>query len=82
MIKRHMRPDENINSYYVTFGQTHIHKVKGRIFDKDCVAVIRSQSEASARRRAFQLFGRQWCRMFDNLLDVGLGYYKRGLIDA
>ena len=38
---------------YVTFGQTHVHSVNGKIFDKDCVAVIKANSKSEGRDLAF-----------------------------
>ncbi len=34
---------------YVTFGQTHAHSVNGKTFDKDCVAVIKTEKAWEGR---------------------------------
>jgi hypothetical protein len=42
---------------YVTFGQIHVHSVNGKTFDKDCVAVIESETWKEGRDKAFEYFG-------------------------
>lgn len=67
---------------YVTFGQTHIHRIGGNTFDKDCVAVmdnvgVDSFSAISA------VFGTKWSREFNELEwdeKTQLSYYPRGYI--
>ena len=65
---------------YVTFGQHHTHRVNGKTFDCDCVAVVDGD-----RAKVFEIFGRAFCfeypedRFDHNCLDR---YYPRGLIDV
>ena len=70
---------------YVTFGQDHIHRVNGKIFDKDCVAVITHNKVNEGREKAFELFGPKFCFEYSeehfNFDDVDM-YYPRGLIDV
>ena len=49
---------------YITFGQSHVHSVKGKTFDKDCVACITHDEKVNGRDIAFQLFGKEWSRSF------------------
>lgn len=42
---------------YVTFGQVHIHRVNGKVFDKDCVAVVEGEDYAEARQKVLNYFG-------------------------
>lgn len=37
---------------FVTFGQTHVHSINGKTFDKDCVAVVNG-----GRKEVCKLFG-------------------------
>jgi hypothetical protein len=46
---------------YITFGQDHIHRVKGKILDKDTVAVLEARDYEAGRKRAFELFERRFC---------------------
>jgi hypothetical protein len=41
---------------YVTFGHSHMHRINGNIFDKDCVAVV-----SGDRKKVFELFGDKFC---------------------
>lgn len=69
---------------YVTFGQVHIHSVNGKTFDKDCVAVIESESAARGRKLAFQYFDRKFCFEYpeDHFDMDDMKYYPRGFINV
>lgn len=41
---------------FVTFGQTHVHSINGKTFDKDCVAVV-----SGDRDKVFEIFGTKFC---------------------
>lgn len=71
-----------MTSYYVTFGQAHRHQVGGKIFDADCVCRIVADDYFKARQKAFEMFGKKWCWIYQDFLDVGIDRYPRGLIDA
>jgi len=45
---------------YVTFGQVHRHEIGDKVFDKDCVAVIKSESREDGREKTLALFGRKF----------------------
>lgn len=66
---------------YVTFGQVHAHRINGKTFDKDCVAVIESDTAAEGRSKAFELFGRKFCFEYFNELPE-MKYFPRGLIEV
>jgi len=68
---------------YVTFGQVHTHRVNGKTFDCDCVAVIECEDAKSGRERAFELFGPKFfTTYFDDQWNGELDYFPRGLIDV
>ena len=46
---------------FVTFGQSHIHRVADKIFDKDCIAVVAHQNKEDGRAKVFELFGDKFC---------------------
>lgn len=46
-----------MKNHYVTFGQTHTHRVNGKTFDCDTVAVYQAENAQEGRKRAFELFG-------------------------
>ena len=65
---------------YVTFGQSHRHEINGKVFDKDCVAVIESDSALAGRGKAFELFGQKFCFEYpEDRFDPGImRYFPRG----
>ena len=64
---------------YVTFGQEHLHRIGGKIFDRDCVAVVEGD-----RERVFELFGPKFCFEYqENTWDEGkMKYFPRGYIEV
>ena len=68
---------------YVTFGQSHVHKIDSRTLDKDCVAVIHAESKEDGRKKAFELFNGKFCfEYFEDEFDkASLKYYPKGLIE-
>jgi len=69
---------EGKGMYYVTFGQIHVHRVNGRTFDCDTVAVIDAVNLNAAREDAFRLFGDRWHQCEERMPDMS--YYPRGLV--
>lgn len=65
---------------YITFGQVHVHSVNGKTFNKDCVAVLEAPTMKEGRQLAFDIFDDKFHGHHDNLEDVKLEYYPRGLI--
>ena len=68
---------------YVTFGQDHTHRVNGKTFDCDCVAVI-NHADDNGRELAFEIFGRQFCFEYseERFNHSSMHYYPRGLIEV
>lgn len=64
---------------YVTFGQDHWHKVNGKIFNCDCVAVVNGD-----REKVFELFGPAFSFEFrEGIWDDGLMHlYPQGYIEV
>lgn len=69
---------------YVTFGQDHVHSVDGKTLDKNCVAVINSNSAEEGRNIAFELFGPKFSFEYpEDYFDFdSMHYYPRGLIEV
>ena len=69
---------------YVTFGFDHTHAVNGKTFDKDCVAVIESESAEAGREKAFEYFGAKFCFEYpeDRFDMASMHWYPRGFIDV
>lgn len=66
---------------YITFGQVHAHRVNGKTFDKDCVALIEADDEMQGREIAFSLFGDKFCFSYFNKLPP-MEYFPRGVISV
>lgn len=60
---------------WFTFGQCHVHKLAGIVFDKDLVVKITSPDP---RAMMFSLFGRKWAMQYDEEPD--LSHFPRGVI--
>lgn len=45
---------------YISFGQAHTHRVLGKTFDCDCLAIVQGVDRDDCRARAFKIFGDQW----------------------
>jgi len=69
---------------YVTFGQDHIHTVNGKIFDRNCVAVINCHNSVNGRALAFEFFGDKFCFEYpESKFDFdSMKYFPRGFIEV
>jgi hypothetical protein len=69
---------------YVTFGKAHRHEVNGKVFDRNCVAVIHSESSEAGRAKAFELFDDKFCFEYseDRWDKSKMGYFPRGYIEV
>lgn len=66
---------------YITFGQSHTHRVNGKTLDCDCVAAIESASHDEGRTKAFEYFGDKFCfSYFEKAPDMR--YFPRGVIEV
>lgn len=64
---------------YVTFGQDHIHRVNGKIFDRNCVAIVNGD-----RAKVFEIFGSEFCFEYpeDSWNEDHLKYFPRGYVEV
>lgn len=70
-----------MKKFYFTFGQGHAHAYGGYTFDKDCVVEIEAINSREARKQMFDAFDDKWAFQYDNLKDLSLGYFPRGVVD-
>lgn len=73
-----------MNSYLVTFGQIHLHRVNGKIFDKDTVGRLKADSHEEARERVFEIFGDSFFTTCDEKTFDESGqikYFPKGKVD-
>lgn len=64
---------------FVTFGQDHIHRINGKVFDHNCVAIVNGN-----RDDVFKIFGSKFCFEYseDFWDDKTMKYYPRGYLEV
>jgi len=64
---------------FVTFGQNHVHRINGRTFDADCVAIVNGD-----RSKVFEIFGPKFCFEYPEEIwdDSKMHYFSRGYIEV
>lgn len=69
---------------YVTFGQSHAHRVNNKTFDCDSVAVINCEDKEDGRNLAFEYFGPKFCFSYyeDKFKPEIMKHFPRGLIEV
>ncbi len=72
--------------HYVTFGQTHVHSIDGKTFDRNCVARILSDNYADGRKKAWKyfkgIFGTSYQdEQWEKNEDKNMLFFPRGYID-
>ena len=67
---------------YVTFGLDHRHEINGKVFDKDCVAVIVGENATVNREKAFELFGPRFSFEYPEAFfnEDMMSYFPRGYV--
>ena len=71
-----------MKNHYVTFGQTHTHRVDGQTLDCDTVAVFMAESDADGRNKAFELFGPKFFTDYHDKQwdESSLVYFPKGYV--
>lgn len=67
-----------MKKFYISFGQKHVHGINGKLFNKDCIAVIEARSIHGAQALAMWRFDQKFANVYSELPDMT--YYPRGLI--
>lgn len=70
---------------YVTFGQTHVHSINGKTFDKDSIAVIEAKDSDEGRSKTWEYFGSKFFTTYSELQwkeDEQLSWFPRGYINV
>lgn len=68
--------------FYISFGQTHTHRIYGQTYDCDSLWRIEAPNEHEARQYVHSVIGNKWSDIY-NEKDVNqfLKYYPRGIIN-
>ncbi len=71
-----------MKNHYVTFGQTHTHRINGITLDCDTVAVFKAESSRDGREKAWEYFSDKFFTDFhDTEWDEDkLKYFPKGYI--
>lgn len=77
-MKIQMKKKIKLITKYFTFGQDHIHKIDGVIYDRDCVIKI---TAVNPRSRMFELFGVKWSTEYNSLKELNIKHYPRGIFE-
>jgi len=67
-----------MSTYFFTCGQSHQHRVNGKIWDKDSVLQVNAKTEGLARIKVFSIFGDKWSMVYGPD-DISMEYYKNGV---
>lgn len=69
--------------HYVTFGQGHTHRVNGKTFDCDTVAVYEAENRKEGRDKAFEYFGPKFCMEYhgSEWNEKHLHYFPKGYVE-
>jgi hypothetical protein len=65
---------------FFTFGQSHIHKVNGKIFDRNCVVKLDCPDPRAEMHR---LFGPAWSMHYspEEITPEFMSHFPRGVIE-
>lgn len=61
---------------YFSFGQAHVHKINGIVFDKDIIVKI---TDEAPRKRMIELFGLKWSMEYHG--KPTMEFFPRGIYD-
>ena len=66
---------------YITFGQTHVHSINGKTFDKNCVAEITCENYEQGREIAMNATGGVFATSYtEKQIQDSLHFFPRGII--
>lgn len=65
--------------WYFTFGQSHVHTILDRVFDKDIVVSLSAPDERTASFKMSNMFGRVWGMSYSAKPDMR--YYPKGIFN-
>lgn len=65
-----------LKTRWFTFGQSHVHSVNGKTWDKDCVVKI---TASDPREEMFRAFGNKWAFEYDS--EPNMKHFPRGVFE-
>lgn len=65
---------------YISFGQSHVHGVNKKIFDKDCLCEIECNDFNEGREKAFSAFGPKFHNSYmEHEVEGVLRFFPKGI---
>jgi hypothetical protein len=68
-----------MKKYYISFGQSHIHKLDHAVIDSNCIVEVDAPDERTARRGANALFKCKYSICYDQIPNMK--HFPRGIFD-
>ena len=65
--------------YYVSFGQSHVHRIDGVTLDADALLEVVAKDEGEVRDRVFSAIGAKWSMIYDED-SIKFEYFPRGAV--
>lgn len=66
-------------SFFISFGQGHIHYLNGETFDKNCIIKINADNLYEAVKKTQNLFGDKYSRIYKE--KPNMRYFPRGIME-
>jgi hypothetical protein len=68
---------------YITFGQSHAHRVNNNTFDKDCIAEIKCKDYSDGRKIAHELFKGAFATSYtEEQIKLCIHFFPKGILKA
>ncbi len=69
-----------MSTFYISFGQDHVHKIDGVTLDCDILLKVVAPSEGEARERVFAAIGKRWFTSYTED-TVDFEHFPRGFVE-
>lgn len=72
-----------VKKYFITFGQSHVHRVAGVMLDNDCIAEMNCPSEKFLGMALQDFFNGKYCMVYsEKELNscIEMKFFPRGII--
>lgn len=53
-----------MNKFYISLGQDHVHKIRGKMVGKDNLLLIEARDMERAREIAFEMLDSEWSMIY------------------
>ena len=74
-----LKQPEIMQTYCITFGSNHTHRINGVTLDCDCWVEIIAKNEVTARDKIFALIDAKWAFLY-NKEKFDRSFYHRGCV--